>query len=107
MGPASGRDSHRGKDTVRLVGSLRGEGRLAWGAREDTVGYQLDVYAGRSRVTGSGSLDGPLQALAGSGVRVGVLRLADGTEVEVALSDVDREGAMFESRGPLPTGLAA
>jgi hypothetical protein len=94
--------SHRGRNSVKLLGSLRGDGLLTHGQASIAVSYQLDIYEGRNRRTGGGALEGPLGPLADAEVKDAVLRLADGALIEVVLSEIDAQGAYFETRGDLP-----
>ena len=86
---------------MKLLGSLRGQGQVSWEGESAPVRYQLDIFEGRDRRTGSGVLDGELAALEGREETVR-LRLEDGFELEVALMQVDIDGAMFETRSDLP-----
>ena len=89
---------------MKLLGSLRGQGSLSWDDESAPVRYQLDVYEGRDRRTGSGALDGELKRLEGREGTVR-LRLEDGFELDIALLQIDIDGAMFETRGDLPSAI--
>jgi len=94
----------RGRGSVKLLGSLRGEGALAWNGQSLPVRYQLDLYEGQVGRTGNGSLDGPLGPLVDpdADTVAATLRLADGFELAVTLAEIDDQGAMFEAGGDLP-----
>jgi len=93
---------HRGRNSMKLLGSLRGDGVLSWDDRTAAVHYQLDLFEGRDRRSGSGVLDGELADLEAR-EEPARLRLADGFEIEIVLVQVDEDGAMFEARSELPS----
>lgn len=95
--------SHRGRNSVKLLGSLRGDGLLTHAEASIPVSYQLDIYEGRNRRTGGGALEGPLAPLADTEVKEALLRLATGEQIEVVLSEIEADGAYFETRGDIPT----
>ena len=92
----------RGKTSMKLLRTLRGDGAVLWSAGEAEVSYQLDLYESRHQRSGSGALDGDLAALAEAGVDAARLRLEDGSELDVVLGQVDPDGATFDTRGALP-----
>ena len=87
---------------MKLQGSLRGDGVLVAAGTERPVRYQIDLYSSGERRFGSGSLDGDLSALGETAEHPTRLRMADGSEVEIDLQDVEDDGAGFEARGDLP-----
>ena len=95
--------SHRGRTSMKLLGTLRGDGALVGEGGEAAVGYQHDVFEARGERAASGTLDGDLSPF---GEEPGplVLRLADGFEVDVRIDHLDEDGATFSTRGPLPPG---
>lgn len=92
---------------LRLVGTLRGEGVLLWGSRASRpVSYAVDLYREGELQSGNGDVRGDLSGLVGRVVPPGVrLRLQDGVEVEVLLSDVEAEAAAIELRGEMSSLL--
>lgn len=93
--------SHRGRASMKLIRTLRGEGVLVAENGETAVGYGLDLFETRGARAGSGTLDGDLSGL-GEQPRSLRLRLAGGFEVEIHLDQLDQDGATFSTRGPLP-----
>jgi len=100
-----------GRDSVKLklVGSRRGDGLLLLAEVAIPAHYEFDIYARGGARTASGNLEGDFTALAGpdaetSGLR---LRLSDGGEIAIELTDLDADMADFESRGDLPATLQA
>jgi hypothetical protein len=91
-----------GSGPMKLQGSLRGSGVLIAAGAERPIAYQLDLYSSGERRFGSGYLDGDLSALGDTADQPTRLRLADGAEVEIDLTDVEDDGAGFEARGDLP-----
>ena len=88
---------------MRLVQSLRDQGTLLWGVRgERSVAYALDLYSQGEMITGNGDVRGDLATLVGRAPTDVRLRLADGVEVSVALTDVEPDNANIEVLGPLP-----
>lgn len=85
---------------LRLVGSLRGEGTLLWGSSgARPVTYSIDVYSQGQMRTGNGEVSGGLSNLVGRSPANVRLRLADGAEVGVALSEIEADRAMIELNG--------
>jgi hypothetical protein len=91
-----------GRAPVKFDGSLRGTGLLIWRGRQFSVSYQLDVFRSDTVRIGSGTLDGDLAPLAGEPAEGALLKLSDGFEVQVTLSEADDHGAIFEAAEPLP-----
>jgi hypothetical protein len=81
---------------MKWRGSLRGEGALLWDAGERPVSYRIDLYAQGDQRSGNGDIQGDLAAFldeAPAGLR---LKLDDGREVEVALTDTEIDAARIE-----------
>ena len=99
-----------GRDSVKLklVASLRGEGVLVSSDRSLPASYELDLYARGATRTASGHLEGDFSGIAEAEDEPSVwrLRLSDGAEIEIDLTDLDGEAAEFESRGALTGKLA-
>lgn len=96
-GPGFG--SRRGKRTLKLLKTLRGDGVLLAGERSFPVGYQLDLYADGDRTVGSGSVDGDFAGL-GDDLEGGeaTLTLEDGVVMSLTLETVEDDGAEFQIR---------
>lgn len=96
-GPGFG--SRRGKRTLKLLKTLRGDGVLLAGERSFPVGYQLDLYADGDRTVGSGSVDADFTGLAedleGGEAQ---LTLEDGSVMTLTLETVEDDGAEFQIR---------
>ena len=94
-----------GRDNVKLklLASLRGEGVLVSADRAIPASYELDLYARGAVRTASGHLEGDFSAIAEVEDETSAwrLRMSDGVEIEIDLTDLDGEAAEFESRGPL------
>ena len=92
-----------GRDSVKLklLGSLRGEGALVSADRLIPASYELDLYARAATRTASGHLEGDFSAIAEleDPAPSWRLRLSDGAEIEIDLTDLDAGAAEFESRG--------
>jgi len=88
---------------LRLIGTLRGQGTLLWGKSGSRgVSYALDLYGQGPMRSGNGDVRGDL-ALLVERVPANVrLRLEDGVEVEISLSDIEAETAVIELRGDVP-----
>ena len=91
-----------GSGPMKLQGSLRGAGVLVAGGAERPVAYQMDLYSSGERRFGSGDLDGDLRGLADAEDKAAILRLTDGFEVAVELTDIEDDGAAFQASGDLP-----
>lgn len=100
-----------GRDSVKLklVGSRRGEGLLLVADRTIPALYELDIYARGDARTASGHLEGAFAELADADGETPTLRLrlSDGGEIAIDLTDLDTDMADFESRGDLPAALQA
>ncbi|MDO8297496.1 MAG: hypothetical protein Q7T19_13775 [Caulobacter sp.] len=96
-GPGFG--SRRGKRSLKLLRTLRGDGMLLAAGRSLAVSYQLDLYADGDRTVGSGSLDGDFTGLA-EDLEGGeaMLTLEDGDPTPVTLETVEDDGAEFQMR---------
>lgn len=89
---------------LKLLGALRGDGQLIWSGGELAVAYELDVYRRGSGRVVSGNLEGDFSALLAIEVPEGEavtapeteLRLADGYEISVTISDVEPTAASFD-----------
>jgi hypothetical protein len=94
-GPGFG--SRRGKRSLKLLKTLRGDGQLLAGDRSMAVSYQLDLYADGDRTVGSGSVDadfiGLAEDLEGGDAQ---LTLEDGTVMALTLETVEDDGAEFQ-----------
>ena len=94
-GPGFG--SRRGKRSLKLLKTLRGDGVLLAGDRSMPVSYQLDLYADGDRTVGSGSVDadftGMAEDLEGGEAQ---LTLEDGSVMGVTLETVEDDGAEFQ-----------
>ena len=91
---------------LRLIGTLRGEGVLLWGkSASRPVSYAVDLYREGELQSANGDVRGDLTGLVDR-VPVNVrLRLHDGVEVDVLLSDIEAEAAAIELRGELSSLL--
>ncbi len=100
-----------GRDNVKLklLASLRGEGALVSTDRAIPASYELDLYARAATRTASGHLEGDFSSIAEveDPAPAWRLRLSDGAEIEIDLTDLDGEAAEFESRGAVVLDLAA
>lgn len=96
-GPGFG--ARRGKRSLKLLRTLRGDGQLSAADRRLTVSYQLDLYADGDRTIGSGSLDGDFTGL-GDDLEggEGQLTLEDGSTMTVVLETVEDDGAEFQAQ---------
>lgn len=96
-GPGFG--ARRGKRSLKLLKTLRGDGLLTAADRRLTVSYQLDLYADGDRTIGSGSLDGDFTGL-GEELEGGEaqLTLEDGSTMGVVLETVEDDGAEFQAQ---------
>ena len=82
---------------LRLAASLRGDGVLLWGKHSSApVSYAVDVYRQGSAHVASGDVRGDLNRLAGRAPADVRLRLADGEEVRVTLTDIEPDIASVE-----------
>ena len=96
-GPGFG--SRRGKRSLKLLKTLRGDGSLLAAGRTIAVGYQMDLYADGDRQVASGSLDGDFAGLV-EDLEGGeaVLTQEDGVDTPVTLENVEDDGAEFQVR---------
>lgn len=96
-GPGFG--SRRGKRSLKLLKTLRGDGQLLAAGRGFAVGYQMDLYADGDRSVASGSLDGDFTGLADE-LEGGeaVLTREDGVKTPITLETVEDDGAEFQVR---------
>jgi hypothetical protein len=102
------RSSNRDGGKLKLMGSLRGAGLLTLADQSIPAAYELDIYA-RSGATrsASGHLEGAFAALVDGEARTGRLRLSDGVEFDIELTDLESDLAEFETRGDLPAAVSA
>lgn len=89
--------------TVVLRSAHRGDGVLSLAGRKAPVRYDLSVFEQRGVLTASGSVEGELGDL-DDPPGDAVLRLANGREVAVRLSDADAHGAAIETTEPPADG---
>ena len=105
------RSFNRDGAKLKLLGSLRGEGQLILPDRTVPALYELDIYARGATRTASGHLEGAFAAFHDPEADLdlaGRLRLDDGREIEIDLTELDAEAADFEARtGSLPDDLWA
>lgn len=97
----------RDQSRMKLLGALRGEGVLMAANLTIPAHYELDVYARGATQTASGHLEGEFSGfpdLEPDAGLTGRLRLEDGREIEIDLTDLDAEAADFEAHGPLVSG---
>jgi len=105
----------RGGAATKLLGTLRGSGTLIGGPGPVAVSYSLDVYESRQMRSGNGTLDGDFAAMvppedapepAEDDAPVAEpayrLRLSDGGELGVSLTNIEADGAEFETTGAIP-----
>ena len=100
------RSFNRDGAKLKLMGSLRGDGLLILADRSISAAYELDIY-GRNGGTrsASGHLEGDFAALVDADAPAARLRLSDGVEFEIELTDLEADLAEFETRGDLPAGV--
>jgi hypothetical protein len=85
---------------LTLLDSLRGEGALTWAGGRAKVAYEISIFLQRGEPSSTGSVDGDLRRLvARPGDGRFTLRLADGHEVAVTLSDIEDDGAALDAVG--------
>jgi len=83
---------------------MRGEGALLWGkAGSRRVSYAVDLYSQGQMRSGNGDVRGDLAALVSRAPANVRLRLEDGVEVGVSLSDIGAESAVVELLGAIPS----
>jgi hypothetical protein len=88
---------------LRLIRSIRGEGTLLWAASSgQTVSYSIDLYRQGRILSGNGDVRGSLTSLVGRNPPNVRLRLANGLEVSVALTDIEADTATFDLLDPPP-----
>lgn len=82
---------------IRLDRTLRGQGELSWGPREvRAVAYAIDFYRQGPLRSAAGDLSGDFTAIANRRPIPARLRLEDGEQLAVLLSDIDAGSAMIE-----------
>ena len=87
---------------LRLLKSLRGEGKLVWGRRSArAVTYSIDLYGQGAMLSGDGEVQGDLTDLVGKAT-VGVrLQLASGQEAAINLRGIEADSASIELAHPV------
>lgn len=92
---------------LRLVASIRGEGTLLWA---NSVGrpvtYAIDLYRQGQLRSANGDVRGSLSSLVGRNPPNVRLRMEDGLEVRIALTDIEADSASIDLLAPVPS-LAA
>ena len=102
------RSFNRDSAKLKLVGSLRGEGLLVLADGAIPARYELDIYArGGGARSASGHLEGDFAGFADGDAPAARLRLSDGVEFEIDLTDLEPDLAEFETRGDLPAAVSA
>jgi hypothetical protein len=90
---------------LKLMSALRGEGTLIWSNLAMPAAYELDIYAAGAVRSMQGNLEGDFSGLVTgdepgdrrlNGAR---LKLDDGREIEIDLTDLDPSYANFEGQG--------
>ena len=84
---------------LKWRGSLRGEGALLWDAEQRPVSYRIDLYEQGDQRFNSGDIRGDLAALVDETPAQVRLRLDNGHEVEIVLSDTEADEARIEFAG--------
>jgi hypothetical protein len=94
------RASHTGP--LRLIRSIRGEGTLLWAAASARpVAYAIDLYSQGQMRSGNGEVRGTLSSLVGRNPANVRLRLADGVEIPVELTEIEPDRAMIDLVAPV------
>ena len=88
-------NSHRGKNSLKLLGPVRGGATLHHGDSAIAVTCDASEYEERGRTSVTGSLDGPLGALENGDEAK--LVLADGRELQIRVIEPDDDGADFRT----------
>lgn len=89
----------RGKNSLKMLGSLRGEGVLKAAGGECPVTYHLDRYEGRQGRTATGEVDGALGAITGlEEAPTATLVLSTGVELAVGLSNIEADSADVDAQ---------
>jgi len=81
---------------LRLLGTLRGEGKLLVAAAQIPVQYQVDLFTRGAILIATGEVEGRLSPLRGKPGAVR-LRLEDGCIIEIKLTEVNADLAAFEA----------
>ncbi|MDR3507526.1 MAG: hypothetical protein P4L64_06470 [Caulobacteraceae bacterium] len=96
----------RDRSPLKHLGALRGAGMLTWsgGGAGLAAEYELDVYERGAVRTVTGSLEGDFSTLLGEdGEALALtslrLRLEDGRQLTVELTDIDPSTAGFDAQG--------
>lgn len=96
------RSKWRDPAKLKLLASLRGDGLLTWEGGQAPMRYELDLFGAGTSRSASGNLEGDFAGLRVDGespeVAAATLRLADGQEIVVDLSDLQADFAEFHSR---------
>lgn len=88
---------------LTLLRTLRGQGALVGAGKPRPVSYEIAVFEQGEDRWGQGSLQGDFAKLAKAGDTEALrLRLDDGQEIAVSLSDLDDEGATLETEKNAP-----
>lgn len=81
--------------TLRLLGTLRGEGVLIGLGAETAVRYQIELFKRGAQETAAGEVERLQGSLRGEPCPAR-LRLSDGVEIAIALTDVRADVATFD-----------
>jgi hypothetical protein len=93
---------------LTLLDTLRGQGVLQWKGGKTPVAYEISIFLQRGEPSSTGSVDGDLKRAATlpSDTRF-TLKLADGRDIDVTLTDIETDYAALASagdaRGTAPT----
>lgn len=87
--------SHRGKNSLKLLGPVRGSATLHHGEKAIAVTADASEFEERGRTSVTGSLDGPLGELENGDEAK--LVLTDGRELAIRVIEPDDQGADFRT----------
>ncbi len=89
---------------LTLLDTLRGQGVLSWTGGKAPVAYEISIFLQRGEASSTGAVDGDLKRLlARGGDGPFSLKLADGRQIPVNLSDIEDEGATLNAAGDVRT----